>query len=122
MASFLFWAHLITAVISALLIIVLAIQLKLKKFKFHRQIAYVMAATGILSLVFSYLIGIRLSFGNMVGLHNIVGFAALCLSLLPIFIKAKGGKLHCYIGYAAAFFAILSIITGFLAYGAVIFM
>lgn len=121
MASFLFWAHLITAVISALLIIVLAIQLHIRRFKFHRQIAYIMAATGILSLIFSYLIGISLSPGTMVGSHNIAGFASLGFSLLLLFIRAKGGKMHCYIGYIAAFFAILSIITGFLAYGAVLF-
>lgn len=121
MASFLFWGHLITAMVSAILIIVLAIQLHIKKFKFHKEIAYVMAATGILSLVFSYLIGITLSPGTMVGSHNIAGFASLGFSLLPLLIKARGNKTHCYLGYVAAFFAILSIITGFLAYGSVIF-
>jgi len=111
-------AHMITAIVSAILIIYLAIQFRIKQKILHKEIAYLMAVFGILSLYFSFVYGFSLKISTeMKDLHNIFGFIALGLSLIPIAVKPGGKyKLHCRLATVAALFAILSIITGFLAY------
>lgn len=110
--------HILTSVAASVLIIYLAIQFRLKQRKFHKEVAYLMAFLGILSLYFAWQYGfaIQVSF-NAISMHNIFGFVSLALSLIPVAIK-PGGKhrLHCRIATAAAIFAVLSIVTGIIGY------
>ncbi len=111
--------HLITSMSASVLIIYLAVQFRLKQRAFHREAAYLMTIFGILSFYFAWKYGFALQFSlNTADLHNIFGFLSLGLSLFPMILRPGGKlKLHCRIATTAAFFAILSIITGIMAYG-----
>ncbi|GEM_PF-6816646 len=113
-----FIGHAVASAISALLIIVLAAQLRLKRMQYHRQIAYAMAFFGVAGLLFSLLAGFRFT-PDIYGAHNASGFVALGLSLAPMLVRSKDG-LHCKLAYAAAFFAVVATITGVLAYAPLI--
>ncbi len=110
--------HMATSLISSILIVYLGIQFMLKQKKFHKEIAYIMAITGLASLYFAWQYGFIISLSMEVrNIHYISGFAALILSLMPIVIKScEKMKLHCRIATAAAIFAIVSIITGIIGY------
>ncbi|MEM3408438.1 MAG: hypothetical protein QXF07_01940 [Candidatus Micrarchaeia archaeon] len=110
--------HILTSLVSSILIVYLAIQFRIKQKKFHKEIAYIMAITGLASLYFSWQYGFVISLNaDIKNIHYITGFLALILSLLPILIKPGGKmKLHCRIATAAAVFAIVSIITGIIGY------
>ncbi|MEM3369664.1 MAG: hypothetical protein QXE90_02305 [Candidatus Micrarchaeia archaeon] len=110
--------HILTSLFSSILIVYLAIQFRMKQKKFHKEIAYIMAITGLASLYFSWQYGFVISLNaDIRNIHYITGFLALILSLLPILIKPGGKmKLHCRIATAAAVFAIVSIITGIIGY------
>lgn len=117
------FGHILTATIASILIIYLAVQFRLKKKEFHKEAAYLMAVFGILSLYYSLLYGFTLKFSlDLIDIHNISGFAALILSLVPMFVKPGGkNKLHCRIATASAVFAIISLITGIISYQHLIF-
>jgi threonine/homoserine efflux transporter RhtA len=111
-------AHIITSTIASILIIYLAIQLRVKQKFLHKEIAYLMGVFGILSFYFAWNYGFELKIStDPRDMHNLIGFLSLGLSLIPIFVK-PGDKyrLHCRIATAAALFAILSIVSGIIAY------
>lgn len=110
--------HIITSLVSSILIIYLVVQFRIKQKKFHKEIAYLMAFTGLASLYFSWQYGFIISLGtDMRNIHYITGFLALFLSLLPMVIKSgEKMKLHCRIATASAVFAVISIVSGFLGY------
>jgi predicted heme/steroid binding protein len=114
-----FLIHFISSIISAILIIALSAQCFFKKMGYHKWIAITMVVFGIISFISSYLYGFILSIDlTMESLHNLFGFASLILSFLPFIIVYvfKKSSLHYKVSYLASFFAMLSIITGLVAY------
>jgi len=110
--------HFLTSITASILIIYLAIQFRMKQRKFHKEIAYLMAMFGLLSLYFSWEYGFALQLSlNLTNMHNVFGFLSLALSLFPVIVR-PGGKhrIHCRVATAAAMFAILSILTGIIVY------
>ncbi|MBI5229497.1 hypothetical protein HY991_05270 [Candidatus Micrarchaeota archaeon] len=114
-----FVLHTLSSIIAAFLIIWLAVGSALQKTRLHKQIAYAMAASGIISLVFSLAYGFSFSL-TLRGIHHTFGFISLGLSLVPFLVKHSKNRLHCNLAYMAAAFAVLSIITGIIAYWSVI--
>ncbi|MEM3399727.1 MAG: hypothetical protein QXP42_02760 [Candidatus Micrarchaeia archaeon] len=110
-----FVLHSITAVSAAILILYLGVQFSMRKPQYHKEIAYFMAIAGFVSLASSFLYGISFDI-NLRGLHNLLGFASFLLSLMPFITAYFGRQPHCALGYITAFLAVLSIISGFVAY------
>lgn len=122
--DFMFWflLHSICSVLAALLAIFLGISAFRKDFKHHRGAAFAMLVFALIGLLGSFFYGFSIDWTNIFSasqLHSIFGFAALLCSLLPFLFRKS--RFHCWIAYLAAFLAALSILTGLLAYSAIIF-
>ncbi len=104
--------HYLPATLSALLIIVLAL-----RGRSHRAFALAMACFGLLGLA-GYISGgsFRFSPLDQHVLHSLLGLTAFLLSiglvLDRVFTARIKGRTHCRLGYMAAAFASLSLITG----------
>ena len=118
-----FWVHTIPAIIASILIIYLSVSCRLNKLSFHKEVAIVMALAGLTSLAGSLLYGFTLDFSfNVFQVHYYSGFLALILSLVPFALYlTKTTKWHYLVGDSAAVFASIALITGFLAYGGLLF-
>lgn len=119
MVSLDFLFHGIFSAIAAVLIIVLSFLPAddEKKGRRHRILSYIVAVSSLAGLVF--ILSSRLPIDlSMHGLHNVFGILAFCSSLVVFLMKQERNgkkvknKWHCFVGYAAAVFAILSIISG----------
>lgn len=117
--------HLLPSIFSALLIIILAFLGRRDERNgwrsgFHRRLSYIMALFAALGLAgYIYQGSFRFYPLDQHVLHSWLGLIAFLLSL-SLFLDAAiahrqaAGKMHCKIGYAAAAFALLAILSGLL--------
>ncbi|MEM0475810.1 MAG: hypothetical protein QW343_03375 [Candidatus Norongarragalinales archaeon] len=116
-----FWLHAIPSAIAALLIVVLAVQCRLRKLARHKLTAYAMAFFGLLGLAGFLLNGVKFSLSfSVYALHDFAGIASLLTSLAPFFIIKFGDGVfspkHYACGYAASLFAVVALTSGLVAY------
>ena len=118
-----FWLHTISSIIASILILWLAVACKIKRMKGHLIISIIMTIAGITSLVSSILYGFIMDFSlNWPNIHYWTGFASLILSLIPmIALITKDDRWHPKVGYAAGLMAFIALITGFIAFGGLMF-
>lgn len=118
-----FWLHTISSIISAVLIIYLSLSCRFNKLRFHKLVSIVMALTGVVSLVSSFVYGFTLELSiNLIQFHYYSGFVSLILSLIPFFrYLVKKSEWHYRFGDYASVFAAISLVTGFVNYWGILF-
>lgn len=135
MSDFWFIVHFIASLVAFTLIIILDMQCILRRIlcgkpekgkkslntlKYHKEMSFVMLASGVISLIasFSYGFGMDFDFSDVFNLHYWFGFGSLIFSLLPFLViyVFKKTSWHNTIAYISGILVVLAIVTGFIAY------
>lgn len=119
-----FWLHTLSSIIACVFIVYLSLSCRFKFYNklIHKWLGISVGVLGLVSLVSSLFYGFSFDLRfEPSSVHVYAGFASLILSELP-FLRyvIKSSKWHYRLGDFAAFFALVSLITGFIAYWSVL--